>query len=72
MDPEDPSTIENWQAKCFDAAEARAWIWQPGIPKDAPLPTSARFDGIERAPEQPRRWIGAERQSAPNTLTGSS
>jgi hypothetical protein len=26
MDPEDPSTIENWQAKCFDAAEARAWI----------------------------------------------
>jgi aminopeptidase N len=29
-------------------AEARAWIWQPGIPKDAPLPTSARFDGIDK------------------------
>jgi aminopeptidase N len=29
-------------------AEARAWIWQPGIPKDAPLPTSARFDSIDK------------------------
>lgn len=29
-------------------AEARAWIFQPGIPKDAPLPTSARFDGIDK------------------------
>ncbi|SEN49373.1 Aminopeptidase N [Luteibacter sp. UNCMF331Sha3.1] len=28
-------------------AEARAWIWQPGIPKDAPLPSSPRFDGID-------------------------
>jgi hypothetical protein len=29
-------------------AEAREWIWQPGIPKDAPLPVSARFDGIDK------------------------
>ena len=29
-------------------AEARAWIWQPGIPKDAPLPTSPRFDAIDK------------------------
>lgn len=29
-------------------AEARAWIWQPGIPKDAPLPSSPRFDGIDK------------------------
>ncbi|MBB3226318.1 aminopeptidase N [Luteibacter sp. Sphag1AF] len=29
-------------------AEARQWIWQPGIPKDAPLPQSARFDGIDK------------------------
>lgn len=32
-------------------AEARAWIWQTGIPKDAPLPTSARFDGIDKQRE---------------------
>jgi hypothetical protein len=32
-------------------AEARAWIWQPGIPKDAPLPTSPRFDGIDKQRE---------------------
>lgn len=29
-------------------AEARAWIWQPGIPKDAPLPSSPRFDSIDK------------------------
>jgi len=29
-------------------AEARQWIWQPGIPKDAPLPTSPRFDAIDK------------------------
>jgi aminopeptidase N len=29
-------------------AEARAWIWQPGIPKDAPLPSSPRFDAIDK------------------------
>ncbi|WP_448096043.1 M1 family metallopeptidase [Luteibacter yeojuensis] len=32
-------------------AEARAWIWQPGIPKDAPLPSSPRFDSIDKQRE---------------------
>jgi hypothetical protein len=25
----------------------RAWIYEPGVPKDAPLPTVARFDNID-------------------------
>jgi aminopeptidase N len=32
-------------------AEARAWVWQPGIPKDAPLPSSPRFDSIDKQRE---------------------
>ena len=28
--------------------EAQAWVYQPGIPKGAPLPTSARFDSIDQ------------------------
>jgi hypothetical protein len=27
--------------------EAKAWVYQPGIPKEAPLPTSARFEAID-------------------------
>ncbi|MDI3263186.1 MAG: M1 family metallopeptidase [Fulvimonas sp.] len=29
--------------------EVRAWVYAPGIPKDAPLPTSPRFDAIDQA-----------------------
>lgn len=28
-------------------AEVHAWVYEAGIPKDAPLPTSARFEGID-------------------------
>ncbi|HMH69173.1 MAG TPA: M1 family metallopeptidase, partial [Pinirhizobacter sp.] len=28
-------------------AEVRAWVYEPGVPKDAPLPTVARFDAID-------------------------
>jgi hypothetical protein len=28
--------------------EAKAWVYQSGIPKDAPLPTSARFEAIDK------------------------
>lgn len=38
--------LDKYPGKMSDA-EARAWIWQPGIPKDAPLPTSPRFDSID-------------------------
>ncbi len=28
--------------------EVKAWVYDPGIPKNAPLPTSARFDAIDK------------------------
>lgn len=28
--------------------EVKAWIYEPGIPKNAPLPTSPRFDAIDK------------------------
>ncbi|HEY4145218.1 M1 family metallopeptidase [Pinirhizobacter sp.] len=28
-------------------AEVHAWVYEPGVPKDAPLPTVARFDNID-------------------------
>ncbi|PWK92314.1 M1 family metallopeptidase [Fulvimonas soli] len=28
--------------------EVRAWVYQPGLPKDAPLPASPRFDAIDK------------------------
>ena len=31
----------------MSVAEVRAWVYEPGVPKDAPLPTVARFDNID-------------------------
>lgn len=32
----------------MDWAEVKAWVYQPGIPKNAPLPTSPRFEAIDQ------------------------
>ena len=47
--------LADMKANLFDAHpgkmawdEAEAWVYQPGIPKDAPLPTSARFQAIDK------------------------
>jgi hypothetical protein len=48
--------LADMKANLFDAHqgtmgwdEVKAWVYAPGIPKDAPLPTSARFEAIDRA-----------------------
>jgi len=32
----------------MDWAEVKEWVYQPGIPKNAPLPVSPRFDAIDK------------------------
>ena len=32
----------------MDWAEVKAWVYEPGIPKNAPLPTSPRFEAIDK------------------------
>jgi aminopeptidase N len=32
----------------MDWAEVQAWVYEPGIPKNAPLPTSPRFEAIDK------------------------
>jgi leukotriene-A4 hydrolase len=39
--------LEKYPGK-MSVAEAHAWIYDTGIPKDAPLPSSPRFDGIDK------------------------
>lgn len=47
--------LADMKANLFDAHpgamdwnEAKAWVYRSGIPKDAPLPTSLRFDAIDK------------------------
>ncbi len=42
-----PNLIEKYPGK-VSWDEVREWVYQPGIPKDAPLPDSPRFDAIDR------------------------
>ena len=48
-------------------AEVKAWIDAPGVPADAPLPTSARFEAIasERAD-----WLAGQREAASLDASG--
>jgi leukotriene-A4 hydrolase len=42
-----PNLIDKYPGK-MSMAEVNDWVYGPGIPKDAPLPDSARFDAIDR------------------------
>ncbi|MGN6656468.1 MAG: M1 family metallopeptidase [Rhodanobacter sp.] len=42
-----PNLIEKYPGK-MSWAEVREWVYGSGIPKDAPLPESPRFDAIDR------------------------
>ncbi len=41
-----PHLIDKYPGK-MSWDEVKAWVYQPGIPADAPLPTSARFNAID-------------------------
>jgi leukotriene-A4 hydrolase len=42
-----PNLIDKYPGK-MSLAEVKGWVYGTGIPKDAPLPDSARFDKIDR------------------------
>jgi leukotriene-A4 hydrolase len=42
-----PNLIDKYPGK-MSLAEVKDWVYGTGIPKDAPLPDSARFDKIDR------------------------
>ncbi|HEX7817219.1 M1 family metallopeptidase [Dyella sp.] len=42
-----PNLIDKYPGK-MSWDEVKAWIYQPGVPKDAPLPDSPRFNAIDK------------------------
>ncbi|WP_049623349.1 M1 family metallopeptidase [Frateuria defendens] len=42
-----PNLIEKYPGK-MSWDEVQAWVYQPGVPKDAPLPSSPRFEAIDK------------------------
>jgi aminopeptidase N len=56
----EPNLLAKYPGK-MSLAEVKAWIEQPGIPADAQVPTSPRFDNI--AVER-RDWLGGSRKAA--------
>jgi aminopeptidase N len=55
-----PNLLDKYPGK-MSLAEVKAWIEQPGIPADATVPTSARFEAIAAARKE---WLAGTRAAA--------